>query len=94
MTVSLLQHLNISTAFLQIDPSEWDNCFEYKTAVTRIRGLKVVNDFAERGLGLMQAFSQAIMKDDNQEPFLLQIVERHRQHYPYSKKLVASGSKD
>ena len=94
-SMSLFRHLNISTAFLQIDPSEWENCLEYKCAVTRIRGPKVVNDFAERGVALMQEFNHVITKDENQKQFLLQIVERHRRHYPDSKKsTVASGSKD
>ena len=48
-----------------------------------VRELHVVNDFAERGVMLMQAYNLALTKDENQRQFLLQIVEDHRKRYGY-----------
>ncbi|KAG0726857.1 Tigger transposable element-derived protein 7 [Chionoecetes opilio] len=42
------------------------------------RGLRVVNDTAERGVALIQSFNLRLTKDEEQRQFLLQVVEAHR----------------
>ncbi|KAG0711860.1 hypothetical protein GWK47_019706 [Chionoecetes opilio] len=58
---------------------------DYTTARRRARHLRVVNDFAERGVALISAFCGAITRDEEQRQHLLQVVERHRALYPCAK---------
>ncbi|KAG0720633.1 hypothetical protein GWK47_048130 [Chionoecetes opilio] len=64
--------------FLNVDPAEWSGRDDYTTARRRARHLRVVNDFAERGVALISAFCGAITRDEEQRQHLLQVVERHR----------------
>jgi len=38
-----------------------------------------VNDFAERGVDLVQQFKSSLTRDEEQKQFILQVVEHHRQ---------------
>jgi hypothetical protein len=42
-----------------------------------INSLRVVNDTAERGIGLIKKFNDSV-RDEQQKQFLLRIVEHHR----------------
>ena len=52
----------------------------------RVRALRVVNDFAERGIALIQDYNSAITTDKEQKQYLLQTVENHRKMFPDSRK--------
>ena len=51
----------------------------------------MVNDFAERGVALMQAYNLALTKDEDQRQFLLQVVEDHKKRDPDARKLTATA---
>ena len=76
-----------ATDFLQEDPSSWDNNEYYRISCLRVQ-LKVVNDAAERGVSLIQNFNSIITNQEKQKQYLLQVVERHRQQFPVSKKSI------
>lgn len=52
----------------------------------------MVNDFAERGLALMQAYNLALTKDEDQRQFLLQVIEDHRKRYPDARKSTVTAN--
>ena len=80
--------MQIETDFLQEDPSSWDNNEYYRISCLRVQQLKVVNDAAERGVSLIQNFHFIITNQEEQKQYLLQVVERHRQQFPVSKKSI------
>jgi len=41
---------------------------------------------AERGVALMQNFNKTLMKDEEQQQFILQVVERNQKLFPNSLK--------
>lgn len=52
--------------------------------------MKVVNDTAERGVKLIQDFNTTLTYDENQKPYILQVVADCRQRYSdVSKRSVA-----
>lgn len=51
-----------------------------------MRGIATVNDFAERGVALIQEYNQILTKDEQQCQYLLQVVEWHRCQFPDAKK--------
>ncbi|KAG0716052.1 hypothetical protein GWK47_010511 [Chionoecetes opilio] len=84
-SVGLVTALGAGHDFLNVDPAEWSGRDDYTTARRRARHLRVVNDFAERGVALISAFCGAITCDEEQRQHLLQVVERHRALYPCAK---------
>jgi len=67
--------------FLAKDPSEWESDFTFQSAHEVLSKVAAVNDFAERGVALVQDYNQILTKDAEQRQFLLQLVEFHRRHY-------------
>ena len=78
--------MDINTDFLGSDPAEWYNDESYIAAVRRVENLQVINDFAERGVAMMQEFNLSLTKTEAQKQFLLQVVEEHRRKYPDARK--------
>ena len=72
--------------FLEVDPAEWLERQDYQLARRRAESLKVVNDFAERGVALIQSYSAILTKDEEQRQFLLQVIEEHRRRFPDVRK--------
>ena len=71
----------ISAAFLQV----------FQKGLSIVRRLNVtINDAAECGIALIKSFNSSITTDEEQNQFLLQIVEEHRRNLPnsYKSKLV------
>lgn len=88
-TSNFFKRFEISTDFLQNEPSEWNQIAEYKNAKEMLSNLQVVNDFSERGVKLMKDFNKSITKDEETKQFLLQVVSDYRQKYPsHSKKML------
>ena len=81
-SMKLLQLMSIDMTFLASDPAAWNKDPAYLDAQRRIRALRVVNDFAERGVAMMQTYNLALTKDEGQKQYLLQVVEAHRRSFP------------
>ncbi|XP_043216604.1 uncharacterized protein LOC122378950 [Amphibalanus amphitrite] len=87
----LFKILDLETGFFKQDPAHWEEDSSYQAAARVVRELQVVNDFAERGVALMQAYNLALTKDEDQRQFLLQVVEDHRKRYPDACKSTATA---
>lgn len=72
--------------FLAMHPSEWSRDTTFQSFKAKVRLLKVVNDCAERGVALIQAFNGVLTKDETQKQYLLQLVSRHRKDFPEPTK--------
>lgn len=51
-----------------------------------VRIINIVNDFAKRGMALIQSYYSIFTKNDNQKLFFLQIVENHRKKFSDARK--------
>ena len=74
--------LNIECSFLKMDPSGWSRNTSYKKAQMLVQSLNVVNDAAERSLGLLTAFNTGtVTLDPTQRQILFKMVSdlRHGQ---------------
>ncbi|ESN93475.1 hypothetical protein HELRODRAFT_184502 [Helobdella robusta] len=90
-TMQFFAILVLPHSFLSKRPSEWREDEQYKKAFEVVSGIKPVNDFAERGVALMQDFNRAIVSSEEQKQYLLQVVEYHRTQYPNPKKETLVG---
>ncbi|KAG0703734.1 hypothetical protein GWK47_024818 [Chionoecetes opilio] len=72
--------------FLELSPETWntDSCF--KCAKKRAGVLKVTNDFAERGIALIQRFLGNRTKDERKTQFLLKLAHLHTKAVPKKTK--------
>ena len=84
-SVGLVTNLEAGHDFLNVDPAEWSERDDFTKARRRTRHLRVVNDFAERGVALISAFCGAITRGEEQRQHLLQVVERQRALHPCAK---------
>lgn len=82
----IFEAFNIDTDFLVKDPSEWEEDPSFQSSKKALHGIAVVNDFAERGVALIQDYNQILTKDEQQRQYLLQVVEWHRRQFPEAKK--------
>jgi len=46
-----------------------------------VENVSVVNDPAERAIGLMKSVNNTLSKDLTQQNYILQVIENYRQHY-------------
>ena len=73
-------------SFLQKEPNQWPEDPTYKMLKNKAEQTKVVNDCAERGIALIQQYSQTLTKDETQKQYLLCLVDLHRKAYPEPSK--------
>ncbi|KAF0295063.1 hypothetical protein FJT64_007354 [Amphibalanus amphitrite] len=78
--------LGIDDGFLETDPAEWHDDSRYVAAAGKANGITVVNNFAERGVALMEAYNLTLTKDEDQRQYILQVVEAHRGRFPNASK--------
>lgn len=90
-TRKLFVALDIPQTFISHHPSTWEQNDIFLRARRQIQKLKVVNDAAERGVALIQSFNSVLTNQEEQKQYLLQVVEKHRQEYPNSKKSTIVG---
>ena len=64
--MAALDKLNISTAFLDLDPENWPSSEDYLKGLEVVQNIKVTNDHAERGVALVQEFNRHITHDEDQ----------------------------
>jgi hypothetical protein len=72
--------------FLVKPPSAWPLDPTYVDFQAKVRKLKVVNDVAERGVALVQAYSGQLTKDEGELQAILRLVAGHRKDYPTPNK--------
>ena len=89
-SLRIFKAFDITTDFLDKDPSEWEDSPSYQSSQKVMREIATVNDFAERGVALIQEYNQILTKDEHQRQYLLQVVEWHRRQFPGAKKITAS----
>ncbi|KAG0713067.1 hypothetical protein GWK47_017051 [Chionoecetes opilio] len=82
----LLDKFGVSQKFLHQDPEKWKDLPEFAEASKTFQNIKVVNDFAERGVALMQEYNALLTKNERQHQFLLQVIEEHRKRFPFATK--------
>ena len=92
-SMKLFHLMSIDTTFLTMDPAVWNTDQSYLDAQHRIRALRVVNDFAECGVALMQTYNLALTKDEGQKQYLLQVVEEHRKTFPTTSRSSRTQTK-
>ncbi|KAI9550792.1 hypothetical protein GHT06_014487 [Daphnia sinensis] len=63
---------------MQFESSHWEKFEDYRFLRDIINGMEVVNDSAERGVKLITDFRNVVHNEEQQQ-FLLQVVENHRQ---------------
>ena len=78
--------LGIDDGFLETDPAKWNDDPRYVAAAEKVNGIRVMNDFAERGVALMEAYNLTLTKDEDQRQYILQVVEAHRGKFPNANK--------
>lgn len=72
--------------FLQTHPSQWKNDPIFCKMKSIVNNLQVVNDAAERAIGLIKRLNFSITEDKAKHNHLLQVVENFRKKHPDSKK--------
>ena len=73
-------------SFLSQPPSTCLADKNYTEMKLTVHELKVVNDTAQRGVALIQAYSGSLTRDEEQLQYLLQVVAAHRQAVPQPTK--------
>ena len=98
--IHLQKHLTISSPLLPPKysrSSDWITLFLIETRNNGsqnnhtvrqniISTLKVTNDLAEKGVALMQSFNEALVRNEEEKQFVLQMVEYHRNKFPKALK--------
>ena len=82
----LFEKMDLPDAFLEVHPETWEDREDFKKSLRILKAMNVVNDHAERGVSLIQEYSNSITKNEDQLQFLLQVVQEHRRAFPDSKK--------
>lgn len=85
-TSTFFNKLCIDSEFLLVDSEHWELQDSYQRGFEIANKLRVVNDNAERGVALIEAFAMTITKDEEQKQSLLQVVQEHRRQYPDCNK--------
>ena len=78
--------LSLPQDFLDIPAADWSESPEFQEAKAAVDSLAVVNDHAERGVALIQAFSGQLTHSEDGLQDLLQLVEENRNKYPEPSK--------
>lgn len=76
----------MNTNFLNQDPITWNTNISYLNGKEVIKSLKIVNDIAERAVKLIEDYNGRVVKNEEQQEFLLRCVQEHRRLYPDCKK--------
>ncbi|KAK4003149.1 hypothetical protein OUZ56_004931 [Daphnia magna] len=74
----LLRCTSKEIEWMQFESSHWEKFEDYRFLRDIINGMEVVNDSAEREVKLITDFRNVVHNEEQQQ-FLLQVVENHRQ---------------
>lgn len=83
--------LGLDKSFLEIEVDKWSVLPSFLEAKKIVKGLKVVNDCAERGIALATTFNKSLTKQEEQKQYLFQVVENHRKRFPDARKKTLLG---
>lgn len=75
--------------FLRCPPSTWGENETYMKMSSIIKDLTVVNDPAERAVGLIKNVNNNLTMNPEQQGYLVQVIEDYRKNHPDSKKSTA-----
>ena len=73
----LFEKLDANGAWLNSDPTEWENVEEYQRMYNFVRELKVVNDLAERCVKDIEEYKN-MAKDSEHRDEILTVASDHR----------------
>lgn len=85
-TATFFKRFNISTEFMDFEPSSWSQRESYIHGMQVVQKMQVVNDVSERKVKLMEEFNQVLTNDEEQKQFLLLTVDKYRQRYSSHSK--------
>ena len=85
--------LEEAQSFLSKPPAVWSMDPTYQLMKANVKLLKVVSDFAERGVALIQSYNDELTKDETQKQYLLQLVSSHRKLLPVLTKVALMNMK-
>ena len=85
-TIFFFESLKFSTHFMSLEIEDWEKNEQFLVMTKRLKGFKVVNDAAERGVALMTEFNKILTNDEDQKQYMLTIIAAHRQKYSKSVK--------
>lgn len=85
-TKTFFRRFNLSTDFLQHDPSLWEFCDDYIQNMDFVKQLTVVNDISERTVKLMEEFNKSLTNDEHQKQYLMLAVNNYRKQNPTCTK--------
>lgn len=77
---------NGEIGFLANHPSVWERDQSYVRMAGIVKNLNVVNDPAERAIGLIKTVNNTLTKDSTQQGHLLQVIESHNRKHPDKNK--------
>lgn len=77
---------NENPDFLRYPPSSWCENESYVKMSSIIKNLTVVNDPAERAIGLIKNVNNNLTMNREQQSHLVQVIENFRHNHPDSKK--------
>ena len=87
--------LNLSSDFLNFDPSTWENIPGYVFNRKIVQNLQVINDRAERCVSLMNEYNLILTRDEEKKQSIMKIVKKFREHYVnYNKKTLQKNLLD
>ena len=81
MSRSFFKTTVIDDSFLDDPVKVWNESQSHKIASEFVKNLPCINDFAERGVALIQSFNATLTNDEEQKHYLLQVVEKHRHEF-------------
>lgn len=93
-TMNFFKRFNISTDFMQYEPTLWTQQEDYVRGSEIVGKIIVVNDVSERKVKLMEEFNALITKDEEQKQFLLLTVDQYRKNFQsHNKNVLVSNTK-
>ena len=81
-----MEALQASRDWLEMSPSLCSQVEAYQEAKKIVKGLKVTNDVAERGVAMITEYATLITSDKEERQKLLQVAEYHRGKFPKQTK--------
>lgn len=89
---NFFNYLDLECDFLDINPDLWKNSESYEKARKIVSSLRVVNDTAERAVGLVKKFNRVLTNDEEQKQYMYKAVKKHCQKFPKpTKSVLMSG---
>ncbi|CAH0381320.1 unnamed protein product [Bemisia tabaci] len=78
--------LDIPHEFISHHLSKWDENESFQQCRKVVKSLRVTNDYAERGVALITKHNRRITNKEEQQQYLLQVVQQHRAKYSSAAK--------